>query len=359
MSASSTFFAASRLTRHGRNQIGATAPKRSVVTLKRCPHGTQKLHCQTLTFRPSLATLFRTLLVFVLSTCLAGQGRCQSEDSNRSDTPESLLQADLREALSLLQQKRFRMLAHDFLPHTFTAQREYKMSQGSGGPEVYAMSDAMVAELTSHLNAALSGETFYNRNRSLVEISYVRKPVEIAPETMPGMLRSFGDRPSGKISGLGSDLLTALTSAVKMLEAGKTREFVEHIFPLPELAQISDGVSFRRYVERMKASPQMVEAMIRDLQQAAKGDIKISGNSAQVTVPGLSGNTSGRILKFELVEGNWRLYDNGEKRAEHRRLATAKIGSLTTEERRSSMMLMRYQDNWRLISMPAGLSFAR
>lgn len=301
--------------------------------------------------------LFQMLIVVAVCAAVAKPAHCQDGAPDRGDTPEILLRDDLREALSLLKQKRFRMLAHDFLPSYVAMQKEYKLNRSGGDADGHSMSDASAAELASHLNAALDGKKFYNRNKTLVEISYVRQPVEIAPEIAPGTVHVFGNRPSGQIKGLGADLQKALASAVEMLESGKITEFIEHAFPLPDLARISEGVSLRRYAERMAAAPRMVEAMIRDLKHAAAADIEISDGIGTVQVPSLADDNSSRTLKFELVEGNWRFHDgNRDERETQRRLATAKIGSVTAEKRQSTMMLIRYQDNWRLISMPTGMS---
>ena len=109
----------------------------------------------------------------------------------------------------------------------------------------------------------------------------------------------------------------------------------------------------QRLLSRLKSQPKMAEAMIRDLKGAAAATNRTSGAAADITLPALGKQESERILKFELVEGNWRFFD-GEKqhRNLYRQLTSAPVGSHTIPGSKGSMILRRFNGNWRLHAMP-------
>ncbi|HIK93633.1 MAG TPA: hypothetical protein EYG03_16920 [Planctomycetes bacterium] len=305
-------------------------------------------------------TSLTMLALVICSTGGFAQQRLQGRQQVVEETPKAALEADLHEAISMLDRKQYQLLMYDFLPGSFASRRAFESRQSRTGlgrrnPEPPPiLSVAEVKDLKAAIRAALSGKRTYDRNQTLVEITYIKKPVELIPATKPGYIPAATDRPSGPIHGLGSDLKRMLTQAAALLDSGKQEEFVRSVYPLPELANLAQADNMQRLLSRLKSQPKMAEAMIRDLTAAAAADNRNSGATTDITLPAIDKQKSGRILKFELVEGNWRFFDGGKQhRNLYRQLTSASIGSHTVPGSKGSMVLYRFNGNWRLHAMPA------
>lgn len=260
---------------------------------------------------------------------------------------EAALKADLQEAVSMLDKKQFRLLIADFLP----PQQIRSISRNSSRTQT--LSDRESADLKAHLQAAMGGQFGFNRNYTLVEIHYVKQPVTLIPPGPPQYIPSTDDRPAGRVSGLGSNLATALKSAVTLLEGDKLQEFIRSAYPLAEVAKLSEADFMDRMVARISENPDMKQAMIRDLNSAAGAQPQISGNEAQVKLPPLVPGDPDRILKFQLVDDNWRFYDGrSETRTKYRELVSADVPAVTIPGSRGTVMLVRSGENWRLSGAP-------
>ena len=141
------------------------------------------------------------------------------------EPPEAALEADLREAISMLDKKQFQLLMYDFLPGTVASQRALVygnslLVRGRRNSEPSPiLSEAEVKDLKAAILAALSGKSTFNRNQTLVEITYIKKTVELIPATKPDYIPATTDRPSRPIQGLGSDLKRMLTQAAALLDS--------------------------------------------------------------------------------------------------------------------------------------------
>lgn len=257
------------------------------------------------------------------------------------------LKADLQEAIEMLDKGQHQLLVFDFL----ATKGGIRIPGGPGRTVTIPEKDA--AELKAHLQGALSGEFGFNRNHTLAEVTYVRQPVVMVPPGPPQYVPAMDDKPLGKPVGLGSDLSMMLEAAARLLEDGKTEEFIQNVYPYPELARLSEADLMERLLLRISTSPEMKAAMIRDLKAAAAEKATVSGNDAEVKLPPLVARDEPRILKFELVDGNWRFFDGQkESRDMYRQLVTADIPAVTIPGSRGRMVLARSGENWRLSSEP-------
>ena len=259
----------------------------------------------------------------------------------------------------MLQRKQHVLLVHDFLPNIEAAKRVQALYQSQirrQPPKTVTplIPNGQAADLSAHLESALTGQRTFNRNKTLVEINYIRKAIVLIPPSAPGYIPKIVDKPSGQVVGLGPDLVTALTRASRLLEDGQTAQFVRSVFPLAELARLSEEDAMERHLFRISSQPEMSAAMIRDLKAAAKAKIKLNGDLAEVAVPALLAGDNERILKFELVDGNWRLFDGGkESRALQKKLVSEPAGGHTVPGIRGSIVLSYSNGSWRMIGMPA------
>jgi hypothetical protein len=127
----------------------------------------------------------------------------------------------------------------------------------------------------------------------------------VAPDFEPG------DTPSvPEATGYGSDLEVALQSAIDSLEAGAIPEFVGNMFPLTELNRLRDNADAQVHLDtRLQVFPAMAEAMKAELQECL--DAGISQGEAIAEVILVKGRRTPRVVRFQLVGGNWRFYDPG------------------------------------------------
>lgn len=263
---------------------------------------------------------------------------------SKKEAVESLL-ADLKEAASMLEKGQHRLLSADFLTPAYQAQNMRRRSSRN-----QALTNE---ELQAHLEAALIGTRIFNRNFTLVEIRYVRQAEVVVPAGPPYYVPEMADKPRGTISGLGSDLPTMLTKAAGLLEADKVEEFIRNVYPLAELAQLSEADSMERMILRVSSIPDMKSAMIQDLKDCAAADHQITGAEASVLLPPLVPGDRDRVLKFQRVDGNWRFFDGGQKtRAAYRKLVVADVPSVTQLASAGVIVLSRQGENWRLTAPP-------
>lgn len=268
----------------------------------------------------------------------------QTVSITKKEAVESL-QADLKEAASMLKNGQYRMLSADFLTPGYQAQNMRRRS--SRNPPLSN------EELQAHLEAALIGTRVFNRNFTLVEIRYVRQAEVVVPSGPPQYVPALADKPRGRVSGLGSDLPTMLTKAAGLLEADNVKEFIQNVYPLAELAQLSEEDALERMMFRVTSNPDMKSAMIKDLKDCAAAEQEISGTEASVVLPPLVPGDRDRVVKFQLVDGNWRFFDGRQQtRARYRKLVAADVPSVTQPARSGVIMLTRQGQDWRLTAPP-------
>ena len=276
-----------------------------------------------------------------------------------TETPEEALDADLKEAISMLQQRKLNFLMHDFLPPGFAAQLEFtelrRRSQQRDLQPQPILPNETVADLAAHFEAALTGQRTFNRNKTLVEINYIRKAVELIPDSAPDYVPTIADRPKQPVIGLGSDLQQMLLQAAKLLDARKYDDFVNSVYPLAELARLEQEDGMERHILRITSRPEMKEAMLRDLKAVYDSPqaVTVSGSMAEANLPALVPGDTPRIIRFELVDGNWRFFDGGRStHEEQKKLVEKSAGGYTLPGSKGSMVLSYSDGSWRLIGMP-------
>ena len=122
-----------------------------------------------------------------------------------------------------------------------------------------------------------------------------------------------------ELRGYGSDIGEVIGKALDAMNAGRTDEFVTHMFPASELRHPDAATHLKTLQARIAASPEMVEQMKADLAQISEmtPTMKDGGKTAVFVLAGGEMtygrgkiNPPDRTSRFQLVEGSWRLYDN-------------------------------------------------
>ncbi len=289
-------------------------------------------------------------------------GRQQSTQSVAEGTDvarrrDEALTADLQEAIDLLKAKKHTLLVYDFLPGLAMIAQDDPRRGGPGNASSLLTIPPEVADmLLGQLTAALAGDRTFNRNHTLVQIDCVLKPSEIVPPKPPANLPALESAPKVDSEGLGGDLKKALASATRLLQADETEQFIRAMYPLPKLGRLTNSDELRKLLGRLKANPAMKEAMLRDLQFAARSEIDVKESVAEVTLPPLVQGDPERTVKFEKVQGNWRFFDSdAPTRSLHAELMKSPVAGFTIPGVETVLVLKWFEDEecWRLLRMPA------
>ena len=158
------------------------------------------------------------------------------------------------------------------------------------------------------------------------------------------------------VPGIDGDLPVVLAEAAALLEDEKIEEFVEHMFPVEEVARMRKDDRFAGLLERLEEHPEMVETMIDDLLAAAELEPKFdeSGNVGQITLPSSRPLGEERNLYFEKQNGHWRLDNQAGKIRDNiaRQLTNDPVGPGAGY----ALRLERIGDHWRLLEFPEFVS---
>lgn len=282
----------------------------------------------------------------------AGSGHAATDEA----AADAALLADLEEAVQMLQEGKLQMLAHDFFPPDAAIELlRSRVRAGSRDP-FHMLPEGVQDTLAAHLSAAARGKRTFNRNFTLVQIDYVIEAREIAPPSEPKNVPNLMAPPVGPMPGLGSDLKAALTQAVQLLKADRIEEFVRATYPPGELGVLTQQDGLERLVFRISQVSAMKDAMIRDLEAAVAAAGAVSGPTEEIAIPDTNSSPGApRLLKFELVNGDWRFADTGAAtRQLQQELVSQPIPGKIIPGTEGTLILHLDRDlqSWRLSTLP-------
>jgi len=263
-------------------------------------------------------------------------------------TPTENLLEDIQSAISMIDDGKIELLAHSFLP--LKDQQELKQILINNPNEKDQIQKRLKSFLRPHLAACLTGEITLNRQNTLADLSYTIEP-KVTSGRVPDILPLADQEPAGTVIGLGDDLQAMLTEAAVLVNKD-LEKFVKSVYPLPFLAKLEDPTAMQQHLERIN-DPGMIEAMVRDLKDAAGASADISNGVATIKLKPLVKGDSERIIKFQNINGNWRFFDADEaKRQELVQLGSQPIGELRTPGAKGNMIFSHDGTSWRLNSLP-------
>lgn len=294
--------------------------------------------------------LFLAIAFYCISLPISGDGVLLAQETPSSR--EKALKLDLEEAIQMIQQKKLMLLQMDFLsprtPMNFSSRR---------GPST--LENSRLAQLTGVLQAALKAKPTFNRTRTLAQIDCVIEPTKQVEETLAAQPDLYG-KVEGPVEGFGSNFSNAMFAAAGTLDSGNLEKFVRGMYPLQELARVTKGDQLKRLLFRLTQNPEMAKTMTKDLQLVANSkDVTVRKTAdgktsvATVRLPPTTRDGKPREFRFELVDGNWRLFDSlREARAEHTKLLAAPVAGYTIPGQQVTLMMQWSDDSWRLIGEP-------
>lgn len=298
-----------------------------------------------------------TLVIFaVMTTGLPLQAVAQDVLSR-----ENALQADLVEAVEMLEKKQFELLVYDFMPAKYSQdlRRDVSMQYASGNferPWLSDMPEKMANQLASEIKAAQSGKITWNRDKSLAWIQFTTEPMEVVLGEKPGYVPEAATS-TDVVNGLGVKVDDVVAKAIELLESKRFDEFALGILPIEQAKALRNQEAMDRWVSRLKQHPKMVDAMIRDLKAAQAGRVWESSSEGSVRIENKS---AGVELQLKKVAGSWRLSGmNSDQQMEYKKLANAEIAASIIPAHNGTLVLTYTEGRWRLMAMPTRLPSAQ
>lgn len=250
----------------------------------------------------------------------------------------------LADAIACLEKKDFRRFFEYHLPvETLRDLREHATLADAA--RSFEAADEMRVRLLTLLKSLRDVKPTYDADRLVATFQLVDKGAAGPPYEPPAM------DPTQKVPGYGDDLSTVLEKGMKALEAGEHRKFVENLYPADEVRRLKkDEARFEQLLQQLKDQPAMAKQMAADLKELQGKTIQIDGqkNTATIHLRDTGARTQARIVKFELVDGSWRFFDETPKFFKEivRQSKLTPVGQVTTIE------FERLGDRWRMVQFP-------
>ncbi|MCA9084084.1 MAG: hypothetical protein KDA81_08520 [Planctomycetaceae bacterium] len=164
--------------------------------------------------------------------------------------------------------------------------------------------------------------------------------------------------------GYGDQLANVLQAAIADLSAGRSEEFALKMFPPTAVAMMKAEGRWEAAVAQLNAGSKQSTLMQQDLARLASMTPSIQGNTATFTMerlvtsfadrrqPPVQVPDGTREIRFSLIDGHWRFYDNASQL--HRQMAQAfeqempRLKSTDADQ----YALEKIDGQWRLKSLP-------
>lgn len=277
----------------------------------------------------------------------AGKGGSSSENRPGNEAPQAQLQADLDDAISLLENGELAQFLERYMPLKYLEDiREFStVEQAAKNMKV---GGAFEKQWLEKLRAMKKAEIDFLDE----EQSKARLIADVSPEDTDRpefSLKNPAEENVPKTEGFSGDLQEAIGKAIAALEAGDHRKFVENMFPESELYLTTSDEAMQAISQRLKEHPKMVEQMVADLKALQKLTPKYDAKQTLATFQLNPDTKQARTIQFEKA-GTWRMADSAKKiRAEvYKQSQQPPIGVKSTLETE----WVRIRDHWRLSQLP-------
>jgi hypothetical protein len=284
---------------------------------------------------------------------LAGpvQGQRSSPQSTTPDTSAEhrAVKAAVSRAAQLLKDQKHEEFIEEYFP--VDRLRAARAADPTNGVQRVAQSmqaaPQRVQKLIELLERCESLQPSVDRPRG--EAVFVLAPVLAAEDgEEPSAQNTAAGSPA---NGLGDDLSEVLKQAAELLRRKAHADFVTSMFPVKELdrIQLREG-GMDEILLVLEQQPQMVQAMLQDLEELQTLDpAKSEADLIEFELPPPVKSEPPRIVRFQLVGGNWRCFDNSSQmRAQIRQYAAGAAGPAPGE---TTIPWERIGQDWRLSSL--------
>lgn len=306
----------------------------------------------------SVTRQVRWFILCAVACILCLNGAVHSAAAQEGLSREDALQADLAEAVEMLEKNQDELLVYDFLP--MEVERDFRQLNdprrgrpASGGRGIEQLPDRLRTLLIGQLKAAQTGKITWNRDKSLAWVHYTTEQMEVTPAKPPGFVPE--DAEAEIPAGLGSEVEDVLNESLDLLKSKQKpalRQFLLGMLPAQEAAKLQSDDAMQRMLSRLNQHPEMIDAMVRDLTAAKRGAPHTSGDHAVIAERGADMKT-----ELQKVAGSWRLVGfTPAQQAEYRKLVNSEIEASIIPAQRGTLVLTYTESRWRLMAMPTQFS---
>lgn len=228
-----------------------------------------------------------------------------AETATISVHQRQVLDADIERAIQLIDNKNIETLIDDYFPiGDLQRLRSQKQSLADMAKTLQRRPEMLVF-LKEQLELARKGVWDGNADEVTAYLN-----AETSDTEQPASLPAVNATPHvGIAKGYGMEFPVVLKTAVAELKAKKYETFLVAMLPLSEVARLDQSSQLDVTAAIFETHPEMAAAMISDLEAIAKLNPQPKGSLVSVPLPSPISGESPREIRFQLVAGNWRFFD--------------------------------------------------
>jgi hypothetical protein len=265
-----------------------------------------------------------------------------------ADDPQAQLQKDVAEAISLLEKGEVAKFLDWYLPLKDLESIRKQTTVEEAAKEVKAQ--GYDKKLLERLREMKKSEVeFLDNDKSKARLVANAKTEESDESSF-----SLPDPAEEKIpqyDGFPGELKEAIAAAIKALEAGEHKKFVENMFPESELSLIKSDEGMKAVLDCLKEHPQMAEQMAADFKSLQTLTPKYNAEKTTATLELHPGTKQARTILFEKA-GTWRMANSAKQiRAEVYKQSRQKPVGIQIQATPTPQWI-RIRDHWRLAKLP-------
>lgn len=269
--------------------------------------------------------------------------------------PEQEVRAALANMLALLEQEQFEEFVHQHAPLDTYVRFLEMLEEGESMPKP---KPAEVAPLIEYVKSMQDMTINVHPTGRFAMLS---ADPDTTPAEKPNVVNPFAGLRQETTTGYGNDLAAAISTARSDLAAGDAEKFATGMFPPSTIAMIKAEGRWDSTLEQLAADAPRAAAVVKDLQVLETLKPVIDGDTATFTLDrivtkvnrngGESFKDGERTIRFSLIDGDWRFFDNTRDVAS--RIDAALDREMPEVEGRSlELRLQKVGSDWRLMTFP-------
>ncbi len=284
-----------------------------------------------------------------------GSSTSKPAAQHTSEDSEKEVRTALANMLALLEQEQFEEFVHQHAPLDSYVRFLERLEAGESMPKP---TPAEVAPLAEYVKSMQNMTISVHPTGRFATLS-ADPSVSLAEK--PSAANPFAGLRKETTPGYGSDLTGVIRAARSDLATGNAEKFASGMLPPSTIAMIRAEGRWDSTLEQLAADAPRAAAMVKDLQILETLQPVIDGDTAMFTLDRIvtkTGRNAGesfkdgqRAIKFSLIDGDWRFFDNTRDVAS--RIDEALDREMPEVEGRSlEYRLLKAGSDWRLMTIP-------
>lgn len=164
---------------------------------------------------------------------------------------------------------------------------------------------------------------------------------------VPNLTGDQSPNSTAQIEGYGDDFLQVLRKGGAALKAGQYEEFVTRVFPIAEVLELQRTGQLEAIAQQFRSNPALVVAMGADFEAMLQAEPEPKDGAIRLGLSGQSDDEGIREVRWQLVGGSWRFFDQTTEAKERIQQVERDAGYV-----RAILKFERVRDHWRLTELP-------